>query len=47
MFTLIKEWIRGLAKRNIKVVVLVFLFIFLAFTLPIVSAVLPFTYLAL
>ena len=47
MFKLLISWVKGLKTKNLVTILLIFFTLIFLLILPIVSSVLPFTYLAL
>ena len=47
LFKIIRDWIKNRKDKNLKSFVLIIIFGVLIFLIPVISSVLPFTYIAL
>ena len=46
-FKIIKDWIENRKEKNVKTLLLIIVFAFLIFLIPVISSILPFTYIGL
>mgnify|MGYP000061753106 FL=1 len=47
LFKIIRDWIKNRKEKNLKSFILIIVFALLIFLIPVISSVLPFTYIAL
>ncbi len=46
-FKIIKDWIENRKEKNVKTLLLIIVFAVLIFLIPVISSILPFTYIGL
>ena len=47
LFKIIRDWIKNRKEKDLKSLILIIIFALLIFLIPVISSVLPFTYIAL